>query len=241
MKLRTKNHFFSKNRFLWILIVILFGFVCLFKWFDRKASPKIIYVAEQNLSKYVDSVASDFQIFLDSSGKYEEFLEIIENEKGEITNVDYNMTEIYSLATELTSYLQNSLKKATELQTIPYSNTSFNKNITDGILLDIPLGIVSNSPFLVNLGPKIPVVIRFMNSVFSNVKTRLTNYGINNAMIEVYLNVTISYEIILPVTKETKEKNYELLIDSKLIQGKVPEWYSKAFESQSAFLELPFK
>ena len=151
------------------------------------------------------------------------------------------MVEIYSLASELTAYLQESLKKAYQQKTIPYTNQTLNSKVTDGIILDIPLGIISNSPFLANLGPKIPVTIRFINSVFSNVKTRLTNYGINNAMIEVYLNVTISYEVILPVTKETKEKSYELLIDSKLIQGKVPEWYNKSFESQSAFLELPFK
>ena len=105
----------------------------------------------------------------------------------------------------------------------------------------MPLGLVTDSPFLVNLGPKIPVTIRFIDSVFTNVRTRLTNYGINNAMIEVYLSISISYEVLLPVTKEEHQKNYELLIDSKLIQGQVPEWYNKAFESQSAFFELPFK
>lgn len=234
MRVKVKKHFFSKKSIPWICISILIGFIGLFTWFNKNASPKLIYIAEQNLTKYIDTVASDFQIFLDSSGKYEDFLQIKENEQGEISSVDYNMVEIYSLASELTAYLQESLKKAYQQKTIPYTNQTLNSKVTDGIILDIPLGIISNSPFLANLGPKIPVTIRFINSVFSNVKTRLTNYGINNAMIEVYLNVTISYEVILPVTKETKEKNYELLIDSKLIQGKVPEWYNKAFESQSA-------
>ena len=241
MRVKVKKHFFSKKPIPWICISILIGFIGLFTWFNKNASPKLIYIAEQNLTKYIDTVASDFQIFLDSSGKYEDFLQIKENEQGEISSVDYNMVEIYSLASELTAYLQESLKKAYQQKTIPYTNQTLNSKVTDGIILDIPLGIISNSPFLANLGPKIPVTIRFINSVFSNVKTRLTNYGINNAMIEVYLNVTISYEVILPVTKETKEKSYELLIDSKLIQGKVPEWYNKSFESQSAFLELPFK
>ena len=241
MRVIAKKNFFKKNPLLWICIIILVGFIWLFTWFNKSISPKLTYIAEQNLTKYIDIVASDFQIFLDSSGKFEDFLEIKENEQGEISSVDYDMVEIYSLASELTTYLHESLKKAYQQKTIPYSNQTLDSRVTDGIVLDIPLGIISNSPFLVNLGPKIPVTIRFIDSVFSNVKTRLTNYGINNAMIEVYLNVTISYEVILPVTKETKEKSYELLIDSKLIQGKVPEWYNKSFESQSAFLELPFK
>ena len=80
----------------------------------------------------------------------------------------------------------------------------------------------------------------FLDSVFTNVKTRITDYGINNALLEIYLQVTIYYEIILPVTAHKETLEYELLIDAGLIQGKVPNWYANSFETQSAFLELPF-
>ncbi len=228
---KKKRQLRKKQKGFLLLGGIVFGFVFLFWWFNQNASSKILYVAEQNLERYVDKVASDFQIFLEESGNYGDFLEITQNEQGEIMSVDYDMESIYALASQLTSFLQENLQEN-------YMNQV--SSIKDGIILEIPLGIVSDSPFLANLGPKIPVCVRFMNSVFSNVKTRLTNYGINNAMLEIYLNVTISYEVILPVTKNEKEKTYELLIDSKLIQGEVPNWFSKTYESESAFLELSF-
>ena len=74
----------------------------------------------------------------------------------------------------------------------------------------------------------------------SHLNTKVTSYGINNALLEIYLQVTISYEIILPVTAHKETLEYELLIDAGLIQGKVPNWYANSFETQSAFLELPF-
>ena len=232
---------FRNKKIFFIILSIMIGFLLLFQWFNRNVSSKLIYIAQKNLDKYVDDVASDFQIFLDESQEYQEFLEVVLNDQGEIQSVDYQMEKIYSLASQLTEYIQNSLKKSSQQQTIPYSNRDFLSDSEDTLILEMPLGLVTDSPFLVNLGPKIPVTIRFIDSVFTNVRTRLTNYGINNAMIEVYLSISISYEVLLPVTKEEHQKKYELLIDSKLIQGQVPEWYNKAFESQSAFFELPFK
>ncbi len=237
----VKTKMSNKRKLFLIVILIIVAFFLLFQWFNSKVSPKLIYIAQKNLDKYVEGIASDFQIFLDESQEYQDFLEVVLNQMGEIQSVDYQMEKIYSLASQLTEYIEQSLKRANKQQMIPYSKSDFLNDQEDTLILDMPLGLVSNSPFLVNLGPKIPVVIHFINSVFTNVRTRLTNYGINNAMIEVYLNVTISYEVLLPITKEEHQKDYELLIDSKLIQGKVPDWYSKPYETQSAFFELPFK
>ena len=198
---------FRNKKIFFIILSIMIGFLLLFQWFNRNVSSKLIYIAQKNLDKYVDDVASDFQIFLDESQEYQEFLEVVLNDQGEIQSVDYQMEKIYSLASQLTEYIQNSLKKSSQQQTIPYSNRDFLSDSEDTLILEMPLGLVTDSPFLVNLGPKIPVTIRFIDSVFTNVRTRLTNYGINNAMIEVYLSVSISYEVLLPVTKEEHQKN----------------------------------
>ncbi len=237
LRFKIKN---NKKIFLMVFFWIFVLEIVLFNFFNNKMAPKILYIAQKNLDKYVDEFTNDFQIYLDEIGKYEEFIELNLNSNGEILSVDYNMEEIYALANELTKYLENGLEKAYLTNTIPYSSSNYKHSLTDGLILDMPMGLVSNSPFLANLGPKIPVCIRFIDSIFSNVRTRLTDYGINNALLEVYLNVTVSYEILLPVTKNTQERTYELLIDSKLVQGKVPNWYSNGFENQTAFFELPF-
>ena len=71
-------------------------------------------------------------------------------------------------------------------------------------------------------------------------KTNVTDYGINNVLLEVYLNVKISYEIVSPVMEEEKTLEYQLLMDSKVIQGVVPNWFSGAYQSQTTFFEVSF-
>ena len=234
MKCKKKR----KTLLIFVFVSILGGFIYLFFWYNRTASPKIVYVAESQLQKFVDIVASDFQVFLNTNEEANTYLKITKNDQGEIVTVDYEMSEIYALASKLTEFLQNSLKDSSALAQeldLYVPSTSLNQ-----MILSVPLGIVSDSPFLANLGPKVYVGVHFLDSVFTNVKTRITDYGINNALLEIYLQVTISYEIILPVTAHKETLEYELLIDAGLIQGKVPNWYANSFETQSAFLELPF-
>ena len=59
-------------------------------------------------------------------------------------------------------------------------------------------------------------------------------------MLEIYLHVTISYEVVLPVTTKEEEKSYEFLLDTQLIQGEVPDWYNKNYETETTFFELYF-
>ena len=84
-----------------------------------------------------------------------------------------------------------------------------------------------------NLGPKIPVKIKFIGSILTGVKTKVTDYGINNSLIEVYTTISIQTLVITPVSKDRKTRNYEILVSSKIIEGKVPEIYGGVMEKSS--------
>ena len=236
----VKKRGFAKQRKLIFGLFLVVTFLSLFIFFIQNVSPKVVHIATKNMEKYIDTIASNYQIFLDERATNEECFELVNNSKGEIINVSYNMACIYNLASKLTEFLQSSLENTEQITSLPYMNHEIKKQNLKGILLDIPVGIISDSPFLVNIGPKIPVFIHFMNSVFTNVQTRITDYGINNAMLEIYLHVTISYEVVLPVTTKEEEKSYEFLLDTQLIQGKVPDWYNKNYEAETTFFELYF-
>ena len=118
---------------------------------------------------------------------------------------------------------------------------SIKNELTDAnnrLLLNIPIGMASNSPFLNNFGPKIPIGIQYIDTVFTQVKTNIQAYGINNALIEIYLDISLTYEIISPVTKENEELKYSLLIDSVIVNGVVPNLYGKTFESKTVFFNV---
>jgi len=208
----------------------------LFSWFSKKLTPKLIHISELSMNKYILHTASNFKIFTLEKNSSDHFLKITENKDGEISGIDYDMAKIYQLADNLTNDLENNMEQSPVLN--EFLNSPWKSE--EGLLLFFPVGLLSDSIFLANLGPKIPVLVKFIHSVFSSIKTRVRDYGINNVLLEVYLDVTISYEILTPITMEEKSFQYELLLDSKVIQGKVPSLYGGVLESRSAFFDVPF-
>ena len=86
-------------------------------------------------------------------------------------------------------------------------NTYELEKSNDGLLYYIPFGVVTDIPLIADLGPKIPVKTSLIGSVKSNVRTDLTNYGINNALLKVYIEVEVSEQVILPfVSKRINTK-----------------------------------
>ena len=229
-KKKNNIHHFS------LLIGVSFCFVFLFvffffAWFSKVATPKFIHLSQLQMEQYITHVASDFKLLIEKNYS-DEFLEITENNQGEITSIHYNMPKIYEMADQFTNTLEINMYDYRELYEYDYNQMKH----PDGILLMYPLGILSNSVFLSNLGPKIPVLMKFVGSVFSNVKTRAKDYGINNALLE----VTITYEILTPITMEENQFTYELLLDSKVIQGSVPNFYGGSMETRSSFFDISF-
>lgn len=224
-------------------IVLIFVLVCFLVGhflfcFSNVFTSKMMPVAELTISKYIDSVASNFKMYSLGKNSSDEFLLVTENGKGEITSIDYDMEHIYELAGDFTELIESSMNE--NIDVLPYQSFDFKKQDSDGIVLALPFGIVSDSVLFSNLGPNIPVFIHFIDSVLSQVKTNVTDYGINNVLLEVYLNVKISYEIVSPVMEEEKTLEYQLLMDSKVIQGVVPNWFSGAYQSQTTFFEVSF-
>ena len=105
------------------------------------------------------------------------------------------------------------------------------ENLKKGIIFRIPSGIVFNNSLLTNIGPKIPVRFTLVGDVLSGINTKVTNYGINNALLEVSVNIKLTLKVILPIS--TKEVNVEtnVPIAIKMIQGNVPNYYSNGLNS----------
>lgn len=233
MKRKKHWHISVKNQVILIILLIFLITGLFFVIFNSKVTPRLTHVGELEFQKVVDRIASDYGIMQEFQTPIENLLKITKNNKGEILTVDYQMSQIYAMSHLITDYLNKSVESIEEGNLpIDFLNDELKKG-NNGILLMMPLGVVSDYLFLSNLGPRIPVLVRFIDSVYTNVKTKLTNYGINNALIEVYLEVSISYELITPVLKEAKTLDYSILLNAKIIQGTVPNWYGTEMITKS--------
>ncbi len=103
----------------------------------------------------------------------------------------------------------------------------------------MPSGIVTNNALLSNLGPKIPVKFELVGDVISNIDTKITNYGINNAMIEISVNVQLNEQIILPFISKRISYTTNIPIAIKLIQGTIPNYYFNGMNKSSPNVFIP--
>ena len=92
----------------------------------------------------------------------------------------------------------------------------------------IPSGIVFNSGLMANVGPLIPIKMKLIGNVTSEITTSLKEYGINNSLITVSVNITVELKVILPLTIDSISITNSVPVAIKLIQGKVPNYYGSS-------------
>lgn len=98
----------------------------------------------------------------------------------------------------------------------------------NGIVYKVPLGMATKTTLFSNLGPKIPVRFEILGDVISNVETKVIETGINNTVIEVYVNVSVKMNIIIPLVEQPMEINNSVKIGDLVIPGKVPMYYHES-------------
>ena len=100
---------------------------------------------------------------------------VIQNKDGEIQTIDFNPVIVNKFLSSTTSIVSNNLKKIEKgkINDISFINSEeYNiKNLKNGVISEIPMGIISNNVLLSNIGPKIPVKLNLIGNVVSSVET----------------------------------------------------------------------
>lgn len=204
------------------------------------ASIMIIFLECKSIIKFININIHDYlyskvkkentiilkNAFLHSRGKdidVENLMRVTKNSKDEIVEVDFNIPECSKILYEITDYIN---EKMNDYNYLGYS-------------IDVPLGFLTKSPFFMNVGPKIPVKIEIGDTALGNVRTEIKSFGINNALLELYVDIYIDTAIIYPFQVTNERTEYKTLIASKVITGSIPSFYNGAIYSQSEAIDLP--
>lgn len=227
--MKTKKKPIIKKILFTIVIIIVLSFNFL-SFIGNKITPKVTSLAKVSLNHHIKNIASNFKEYTYNNNK--DILIPTYNNKNEVTSLTYDMKVVYEIAGAFTSNIKSSLKEKNN--NIPFiTETNNNK-----ILFMIPIGALSNQALFTSMGPKIPVQIYFVDNVFTEIKTKVTDYGINNALIEIYLSINLTYEIVSPFVREQVTLNYNLPIDQKIITGVVPNIIGHTFEAKTTFFNV---
>ena len=146
----------------------------------------------------------------------------------------------------MTNIVSDNLKK---IETGKIDNISFINSedyniekLKNGVISEVPLGIITNNVLLSNIGPKVPVKLNLVGNVVSSIETKISNYFINSALIEIYAKIEVTEEVIIPFqTKRIKVQN-NVPVTIKVIQGNVPNYYnSGSLTKSSDIISLPIE
>ena len=216
MKKKIKRKVFYP---LTILLIFLLTLILL-NIYAHKSNNSILILANQTFEKNIyNALNNTIQKTIENN--MEDILKINKNSNDEIVYIDYDLKNTYAYLEKATQIIKNRL------------------NETDNFILKVPFLAGSKIALLNNLGPTLSIKINYINAILTNIYTKVTNYGLNNALVEAYIRITIDGLITTPVTEKKTSVSYDFLISSKLINGKVPGIYGDYLTSNSSLFDVP--
>lgn len=216
-----------------VAIAILVGFLLsimgAFYFINKQVMPTLMEYAELQVGKMATQVirqAVSTEV-IDKISVDDLFL-ITRNSDGDIKTIDLNPINVNRMVGLVTEKVNDYLTKVEigEIEGLNLSADLFDsKKVKKGIVFEIPSGIISKNPILSNIGPKIPVRLNLVGDIATDVKTKVTDYGINNAVVEVLVYVEVVEQVILPFISKRVKVEMNIPIALKLIEGNVPNYY----------------
>ena len=243
-KVKLKKKIKKKNIFITILILLLISIIIVFKLFNKYAKPVFITYAKSETKKLATLVInSAVSKQLSENLTIDNLFDITNDKDGNVTSINFNSVIVNKVLTTTTNsaslnlkYVQNGQIDSLEIPDdilVSYDKEKLKK----GIIYEIPFGIIFNNSILTNISPKIPVKLDLIGDIVSKIDTKITNYGINNALIEIYINLEVTIRVILPFVSDKVTVQTNVPVAMKLIQGRVPEYYSQSSPSLSIPIE----
>ena len=210
--MKLKERLKRKYYILITFLISLFLFIIIFSLYSKKLNPK--------LNDYIDFLVKDeiYKKVIKSNNfitneEVNDILYIDKNKSNEIVYLDYNMDKTYKL---LNKYIE-----------------SLKKDNSKSKILTVPFFIASDNIIISSLGPKIKFKYEIIDNVKGKIKTKVTDFGVNNALVELYFELEIGYLVVIPMNKKESVLKTEILISSKIINGKVPTFYGKNIFKES--------
>lgn len=233
LKIKYRKHKLTKVEKVYIIIVIIFiSIAFLFNIINKKITPILMtYAAKKSktIANVVITQAINDNIYEDMK-KENIFIET-KDKNGNTISTNFNPIIINTILNKVTFCVQDYLEKleSGEIKKLHLSNNIMNeynlKTSRQGVIYEIPSGVIFNNALLANLGPKVPVKISINGDVISNIKTDITDYGINNALVKVSVSVKVYIQVIIPFKTEEVIVETDIPIVMQLIKGEVPSYY----------------
>lgn len=231
---------------LWLLITTTVFSFFLLEIVGRKLNPILSRYVNIEANRFANNVVNSAVNEIIVQNYDDDLFEMKQNSKGEIEMLDYNTKKVNKLLLEITNKIQRKLTDLEEgkIAELEISNNFKLKDFTkikDGVLCEVPIGVLNGNTLFANFGPNIPIKMSFIGQVQSNLETKINSYGINNIVIETNVVVEVEEQITMPTTSEKSLLKIKAPLTIKIVKGTVPDYYASNFERSSNAISLPLE
>ncbi|MEH6942438.1 sporulation protein YunB [Bacillus sp. JJ722] len=224
MRLRRKP--LSMPKVLWYSFLIFLGFNLISLWLvDKTITPIIKDVAKTEV-KRIATEAIDEAVHKNLKEVDINELIIEKKQDGMPSTYSFNPKVYYDALSLTTQDIERRLG-------IKHVDESSSRNINDiedaqlhNIVYKIPIGVATGNSLLANLGPEIPVELSLVRDVESKFRTEMTEGGINNTLLELFVDIELDIQIVIPYFSDEEPIKFEAKIGDIFIPGVVPEYFS---------------
>lgn len=201
------HRYFNKKRIIAGCLLFVILFFC-WTYFAIAFNPVLVDTVEVKskalTTRAMNSAISDVVM---NSIVYDDLINIVTDEYGNISMIQANSLEINNLSKDLA--------QTTELRIEEYGNVG----------MSIPIGSFSGIPILVGRGPLITVRARPVGAVHCTFSSKFETAGINQTNHKIYLTISADVGVVMPIMSHKFTTTQDVLISESIIVGQVPEVY----------------
>lgn len=209
----------NRNKFMWVTVLVIIIDVIIFNTLGKKLGESVSFLTKLKLdeiTKYYMNNTIKKYLNVDSSDYIK--VNLVNNN---IVSVDIDNVMCNKLLNDIIIDLETNVKNLEMGKINNYHNLEIIKG-NNGIIILMPVGVSLGNSLFSGLGPKIPVKVSFLENIDAYVDVVVENYGINNSLIKLYINIDIEEVLEMPTKNRFSNVKYKFLISSKLINGEVP-------------------
>lgn len=251
-----KSYFLPRSRqpppirhLLLITFIIFISVIFLSLWLiDRGIRPALMDIAELKTTEFATRTINS-AVKSTENISFDDLVDIQFDENGNVSTLGWDSESVNRAlrqATERAEYFLFGMNRGDyfdlddpDLESIDFSETVGDLAYRDPTLVEIPIGQATGNAVLANLGPKIPVHFELIGSIETDIVHEIKEFGVNAALIEIYMPVTVNIQIVIPFSTSTSEVSTRVFIDSRVIMGDVPDFYNAGSSNGGPSISVP--
>ena len=215
------------NKLVIIIFLLIISIIFVLKKINEKAVPQLMSYAEIETKRIISLlINTTVTNTIVKNINYDDLFITMKDSSNNIVSIDFNSKEVNRILDETSKVVEENINSLSRGNISKLTNNDYSKN---GVIYELPSGIIFNNTLLNNIMPKIPIKIDLISNIFCKINTDIKSYGINSALINVSVNITASIRVLLPFVSNVVEVSTDIPIIIKLIEGNIPGYYFSGY------------